>query len=265
MVLNRVHTLIFNVQMESVIRDLFGDDDDDELELEQQPSSSTMQGHPTRSVAWSVAIPGLSLITGFLSKSQTDEYTAQLKEELSDGSNQKMQFGQLSPWAKQLSDLIHLKLSSDTNSLPPLLPLSILHRSPLFNQIIINSYHPGEGIKAHVDLKRFEDGIAVCSFGGPAIMNFTCCPDTGRGSSPDAQGVENHSHQVLLRSGDLLLMYGEARWKWRHGIDSVRYEVYSAAGGEMPRVDADVQVTRLHRLSVTLRRLMSDIVLNEPG
>ena len=32
----------------------------------------------------------------------------------------------------------------------------VLDRSPLFDQIIVNLYRPGEGIASHVDLMRFE-------------------------------------------------------------------------------------------------------------
>lgn len=36
-----------------------------------------------------------------------------------------------------------------------------------------------------------------------------------------------HAVQVLLQAGDVLLMSGEARYKWKHGIDSV-HEVGAA-------------------------------------
>ena len=34
--------------------------------------------------------------------------------------------------------------------------IQVLSREPLFDQIIVNLYRPGEGIKSHVDLMRFE-------------------------------------------------------------------------------------------------------------
>eukprot|EP00983_Pelagomonas_calceolata_P045530 1139784-Pelagomonas_calceolata.AAC.2 len=34
-------------------------------------------------------------------------------------------------------------------------------------------YNPGDGIRPHVDLMRFEDGIAVISLGDSAVMQFS--------------------------------------------------------------------------------------------
>ena len=46
------------------------------------------------------------------------------------------------------------------------------NREPLFDQMIINVYHPGQGIKAHVDLAKFDDGIASVSLGSTCVMLF---------------------------------------------------------------------------------------------
>lgn len=53
----------------------------------------------------------------------------------------------------------------------------VQQRQPVFDQLIVNRYQPGEGIQPHVDLLRFEDGVAVMSLGGPAIMTFTHVAD----------------------------------------------------------------------------------------
>lgn len=73
----------------------------------------------------------------------------------------------------------------------------IQSRQPLFDQLTVNMYAPGEGITAHVDLERFEDGIAIVSLGCAAVMDFT------RG--------ECHE-RLLLQPGDVLLLEGDARW-----------------------------------------------------
>lgn len=49
----------------------------------------------------------------------------------------------------------------------------VQQRYPIFDQMIINGYQPGEGIKAHVDLLKFADGISIVSLGAPAVMTFT--------------------------------------------------------------------------------------------
>lgn len=48
----------------------------------------------------------------------------------------------------------------------------LCNRQPLFDQMIINEYWPGEGIGEHVDLLSFEDGILSVSMGSTCIMRF---------------------------------------------------------------------------------------------
>lgn len=69
-------------------------------------------------------------------------------------------------------------------------------RLPLFDQLIANKYEPGEGLKPHVDLMRFQDGIAIISLQAAAVLRFS------RGEEKGA---------ILLSPGDLLLLEGEAR------------------------------------------------------
>lgn len=74
--------------------------------------------------------------------------------------------------------------------------MQIWDRKPVFDQMTVNRYAPGEGICAHVDLPRFEDGIAIVSLGSSAVMDFTC------GSCHE---------RLLLEPGDVLMLEGEAR------------------------------------------------------
>lgn len=68
---------------------------------------------------------------------------------------------------------------------------------PLFDQLIVNRYQPGEGITPHIDLARFEDGIAIVSLGSAAVMQFT---------------LDGLIEPVLLSPGDVLLLCSDARW-----------------------------------------------------
>jgi alkylated DNA repair dioxygenase AlkB len=56
--------------------------------------------------------------------------------------------------------------------------------------------------------------------------------------------------QALLEGGDLVLLHGEARFRWLHGIRGVSAEVYHGQ-----------PVVRGRRVSVTLRRLCEGVVL----
>lgn len=63
-----------------------------------------------------------------------------------------MRFGDLPTWAKELSTCIRelIKFSDydpesiDTKEQECIFPSDLLHREPLFNQLIVNSYQPGE-------------------------------------------------------------------------------------------------------------------------
>ncbi|CAK0737096.1 hypothetical protein CVIRNUC_000854 [Coccomyxa viridis] len=103
-------------------------------------------------------------------------------------------------------------------------------RRPLFDQLIVNLYQPGEGLKPHVDLLRFQDGIAIVSLQSSAILAFT-------------RGEE--VVDVRLDPGDLLLLEGEARYEWMHGITAIPREQLLEQTGEL-----------WPRISITLRKLI---------
>ncbi|KAJ1553298.1 hypothetical protein HK405_008334, partial [Cladochytrium tenue] len=50
----------------------------------------------------------------------------------------------------------------------------------LFDQLIANFYRPGQGLRDHVDLSRFDDGIAIASLAGPTVMRFRPLRTGGR-------------------------------------------------------------------------------------
>ncbi|KAF2539753.1 hypothetical protein F2Q68_00018627 [Brassica cretica] len=92
-----------------------------------------------------------------------------------------------------------------------------------------------KGICAHVDLLRFEDGIAIVSLESPCVMRF----------SPAEKG-EGEDVDVLLSPGSLILMSGEARYRWKHEINrkQIGFQVWE---GE--------EIDQKRRISITLRKL----------
>lgn len=127
--------------------------------------------------------------------------------------------------------------------LPGLLQPSVAHRRPLFDQLIINAYGPGQGIARHVDLLKFDDGIlGVCLGSATAVLRlrrlrFPASVGPGRECAvPDAD-LEGEPVDVELRPGDVYALCGDARYRWTHEIspESLRGE---------------------RRLSLTLRRLL---------
>ncbi|KAF5843645.1 hypothetical protein DUNSADRAFT_10823 [Dunaliella salina] len=110
-------------------------------------------------------IPGLYIWKGWLTGEEQDFLLDGIARAgwLAHG-NQAMHFGADLPWF--LQDVLQKFPAS-------LLPSEVASRRPLFNQMILNRYNPGDGIRPHVDLMRFEDGIAVISLGDSAVMHFS--------------------------------------------------------------------------------------------
>ncbi|KAK7268678.1 hypothetical protein RIF29_21384 [Crotalaria pallida] len=182
-------------------------------------------------------VKGLWVSRSFLSPHQQSTLCSAIRSEnwfTEPSNNQAMRFGDLPPWAIRLTHSIRdsvLLASDDDDRLP--LPLDLLSRQPLFDQMIVNMYQPGEGICAHVDLLRFEDGIAIVSLESSCVMNFT---------SVDNELV---SVPVLLNPGSLVVMSGEARYRWKHEIN--RRPGFQTWQGH--------ELDQMRRTSVTLRKL----------
>lgn len=73
------------------------------------------------------------------------------------------------------------------------------------NQVIVNEYLPGQGIAMHTDHRGFGPTVATVSLGDAWTMDFRN-PESG----------EQRSH--LLEVGSTLILSGEARNRWQHGI-----------------------------------------------
>lgn len=104
-----------------------------------------------------------------------------------------------------------------------------------FNQLIANRYSRGDGLKSHVDLARFADGIIVASIKGTCSFTF---------QRVDGQG---EPIEVFMGPGDVIGLQGEARWDWTHGIP---YRMEDVVDGE--------KIERTERISVTLRYMEPD-------
>lgn len=105
-------------------------------------------------------------------------------------------------------------------------------------QAILNLYRPGEGITPHVDLlKRFGDGIIIVSLGSGTVMQLAELAEPKR------------SVDLWLEPRSILVLEGEARYGWTHGIPARDGDWVEDELGKM-WVDRDV------RVSITLRFLL---------
>ncbi|KAL8252928.1 hypothetical protein R6Q59_036621 [Mikania micrantha] len=201
-------------------------------------------------------IKGLSLCRDFLTPDQQSTLISSILQEgwFTDAShNQAMRFGDLPAWANELStcirelieysnyDLESMELSSEMDGQDCIFPSKLLNREPLFNQLIANSYQPGEGICAHVDLMRFEDGIALISLESSCVMHFSRVEDE---VATNDNRIEPKI-PVYLTPGSLLLISGEARYHWQHEIN--RKPGFQIWDGQ--------EIVQKRRTSITLRKL----------
>lgn len=116
-----------------------------------------------------------------------------------------------------------------------------LKNSPTFSnfrpdQMTVNRYEPGHGIPAHCDTHScFEDPIVSLSLASSVVMEFRK-PTTAE-----------HTNICLPRRS-LLIMSGESRYGWTHGITSKKSDVVKS--------DRHLTVIRREvRISFTFRKL----------
>ncbi|CAA6663441.1 unnamed protein product [Spirodela intermedia] len=131
-----------------------------------------------------------------------------------------MRFGDLPIWASDLSDLIQ-EAAAVSDAEPHPIPGHLLWRDPLFDQLIVNVYAPGEVVP-------MRNGLLPLA-----------AADAGEGSPSPAK------IPVLLHPGSLMVLSGEARYRWEHGID--RRPGFQMWEGE--------ELRQGRRTSITLRRL----------
>ncbi|KAL8617113.1 hypothetical protein ACOMHN_014283 [Nucella lapillus] len=104
------------------------------------------------------------------------------------------------------------------------------------DQLTVNKYLPGQGIPPHVDTpSAFEDGIMSLSCGSQVIMDFR---------HPDGRHLS-----VLVPPRGLLVMTGESRNVWSHGITPRKSDIVPAPSGGI------TLATRGTRVSFTFRKL----------
>jgi len=138
-----------------------------------------------------------------------------------------------------VSPEVHTKLFSSGTTNPP--------RS---RQVILNRYHPGEGITPHVDLlQRYDDGIIGVSLGSGCAMDFK------QVESSDAQETS-----LWLPENSIIILEGDARYNWTHGIRALHGDVV-----EDELIGGVKWIPRGMRTSITLRWLLpgADIVGSE--
>ena len=132
--------------------------------------------------------------------------------------NYDMRIGELPEWLKRLSQKLHKDK----------------HMPEIADQVIINEYKPGQGISSHIDCEPcFEDTIVSLSLGSGCIMDFTNKFD------------KTKKIAVWLEPRSLVILSGEARYAWLHGIATRKTDAW----------DGQKHV-RQRRVSLTFRKVI---------
>lgn len=101
------------------------------------------------------------------------------------------------------------------------------------DQLIINNYEIGEGISMHVDCEPcFADTIISLSLFSDIVMDFK-------------KLNSNQKENILLQRGSLLVISGDARYKYEHGIAQRKSDMFN----ERKR-------NRQRRVSLTFRKVI---------
>ncbi|XP_072332860.1 tRNA (carboxymethyluridine(34)-5-O)-methyltransferase ALKBH8 isoform X1 [Scyliorhinus torazame] len=115
------------------------------------------------------------------------------------------------------------------------------------DQLTINQYEPGQGIPPHIDTHSpFEDGIICLSLGAETVMDF--------------KHPSGHSVAVMLPRRSLLVMTGESRYLWSHGITPRKFDVVLASENQKTgAITGDISNLTLNqrrtRTSFTFRKV----------
>ena len=186
------------------------------------------------------AIPGLTYISKFLSADEQAAAIRHVDEEPWRSDRERrvqhygwrydyrartvghdMHIGPLPEWLQAISERLHAETG-------------LFDRVP--DQAIVNEYFPGQGIAMHADRQCFGATVATVSLG-----------DAWRMDLRPAGGKADTRVDILLEQGSALLMTGDARWRWLHGI----------AKRQKERTDAGSRM-RKRRLSLTFRTVLYD-------
>jgi len=106
------------------------------------------------------------------------------------------------------------------------------HFQAVPDQVIVNEYHPGQGISAHIDCQPcFGETIASLSLLSACVMRFA--------SQTRSQKMDLH-----LQPASLLVLSGDARHLWTHAIPARKTDILEGQ-----------KYLRSRRLSLTFRTM----------
>lgn len=109
------------------------------------------------------------------------------------------------------------------------------------DQLTVNFYEPGQGIAPHVDNPdSFEDYIISLSLLSSVVMEFR---------KRDVGSKSNKLAKLHLQPNSLLVLKGESRYQWSHGIAERKHDIVPNSN------QSYLVLERARRISLTFRKL----------
>lgn len=180
------------------------------------------------------SVPGLYLYRDFISPSLEEELIKEIDAQpwVVDYDRRLQYYGYRNELEKPY-DLVRFPVA-----IPPkiysfsekLVEQKILEQQP--DQVIINEYDPGQGIRPHKDRNYFDNQICGINLGSGCVMKFI-----------KIKGGEVIDVEIPRRS--LYVMQDEARYKYNHAIPPRKKD----------KIDGNLQ-HRERRVSITYRKVM---------
>jgi hypothetical protein len=172
-----------------------------------------------------ISIPGLKLLHEYITDEEENFLTNEIdKRPWLDNIKRRVQhygyeFNYIEKKVEKLSEI---------NSIPDFCKILPFHHE--FDQLTVNEYLTGEGIKPHVDSHdSFDSKIYIVSLGSDVIMNF--------------KNKELQTN-LLLPKRSLLILENESRYQWKHGIMRRKIDILDGIVNQRSR-----------RLSLTFRKV----------
>lgn len=195
--------------------------------------------HPT-TLASGDLIPGLTYIPNYLLPEEQDQLLAIIDQQpwLTTLKRRVQHYGYRYDYTRRVIDsslflgplpvwAAHLAQRLHQNGFAPHIP----------DQLIVNEYEPGQGIASHIDCTPcFGDTILSISLGSACIMLFT-------------HTRSKVQLPLLMEPRSLLILTGEARYAWKHGIPPRKMDVYQGQ-----------RIERQRRVSLTFRTVLKPVI-----
>jgi alkylated DNA repair dioxygenase AlkB len=186
-----------------------------------------------------IPIAGLQYFPGYLSQKQEDWLIKAIDRQtwLSDLKRRVQHYGYRYNYKARTVERAADFLGSLPEWINPLIQKILNEKliTKIPDQLIVNEYEPGQGISEHIDcVPCFDETIFSLSLGSACVMNFTRVEPLDKVS-------------LLLEPGSLLILRGEARYNWKHGIIPHKTDIYR---GQI--------IQRTRRISLTFRNILQN-------